>query len=360
MRTKTSWFSSPILVLVTTLLPSLVRAGLIPESPPSAWNPGSFGVSATGEYFTSQANYDETRGSYTRLNNSNSFSDFETRARARYAFANAVSAYSGIAFAQSHAVDGSLDKTNGNVTEAFLGADFQLIRRWWRVIPEVEFSFPTDETKTNQTIPLTSDGTWFGRAGVFLFKPYKYFRMESYLGFQYPGNGLAKRFLYTLYAETAFASGFSFGGGIDGTESLLTDDNSNNQRITQQILADAGSHRYAAYNPSLIEARAWLGFRADKSFAFRLGYAKTLNGMRSAEGQSILLSVAYNSAGDKATGHRLREESQKHAEETFRTDPEQNDPQLFQNPDEDTPPPRAVPKKENLDETERILENRAQ
>ena len=337
----------------------LARASIIPESPPSIWNPESMGVSSSAEYFNSTANYDETRGSYTKLANSNSFTNFETRTRGRYAFSNSVSAFTGFGFAQSQATDISTNKTNTNVTDVFLGADFQLLRRWWRVIPEFEFSYPTDAATKNQTVPLTNEGVWYARAGVFMFKPYKYFRFESYLGFHYPGEGLAKRFIYTLLAETAFASGFSLGGGIDGTESLLADEKSSADRLTPQVFADAGSHRFWAYNPSLIEARVWLGFRADKAFTFRLGYAKTLNGMRSAEGQSLLLSLAYNSPGDKMEGKRLRDILQKRADENFKTEPEKTDPEIFQQPDSEPLTPK-IKKKETLDDTEKLLENRAQ
>jgi hypothetical protein len=164
------------------------RGGTVPESPPSAWNPGSFGFSTTSEYFTSNANYDDTRGSFSRLATGSSFTNFTTRAKARYAFAHAVSAYGGLGFAQSKAVNTSVEKTNSNVTDFFIGANFQLVRRWWRVVPEFEMSLPLDSASSTQTIPLTSEGVWSTRAGVFLFKPFKHLRFESYIGFLYLGE----------------------------------------------------------------------------------------------------------------------------------------------------------------------------
>ncbi|MES2965231.1 MAG: hypothetical protein V4760_15200 [Bdellovibrionota bacterium] len=332
------------------------RGATIPESPPSSWNPGSFGFSSTTEYFTSTANYDTVRGSFNRLPSGNSFTTFETRAKARYAFAHAVSAYGGLGFAQSKASDTSVDKTNSNVTDFFVGANFQLVRRWWRVVPDFEMSLPLDAAKRFQTVPLTSEGVWSTRAGVFLFKPFKHLRFESYLGFLYLGEGLSKRFLYSLLAESAFG-GFTFGGGISGYESVLADEKTENERTGTQALADAGSGRYWAYNPALLEARGWLGFRADKAFTVRLGYAKTLNGVRTAEGSSILLSVAYNSPGDKSKGRAIREGlpvDRRGPEDSFQAEPETTDPELF---DQKNDP--LVPKKnESLDDTEKILEKR--
>lgn len=343
-------------IAAVILLPFVAQGATLPESPPSAWNPGSLGFSTTSEYFTSNANYDETRGSFSKLPTGNSFSVFETRARARYAFTHAVSAFGGLGFAQSRAIDTTNEKTNSNVTDVFVGADFQLIRRWWRVVPEIEMSFPLDEPTRGQIVPLTSDGVWYTRAGVFLFKPYKYFRMESYLGFIYPGEGLAKRFLYSLLAETA-VKGFSLGGGIAGTETLLVDEKSSAERTAIHALANAGSRKYWAYNPALLEARAWLGYRIDRAFTVRLGYGKTLNGVRSAEGQSILLSLAYNSPGDKVAGRRLRTQKleKRPGRESFETEPEVTDPELFDNENQpDTP----STKNESLDETEGLLEKR--
>lgn len=323
------------------------RGATLPESPPSAWNPGSFGFSATSEYFTSTANYDDTRGSFTRLPTGSSFTNFETRAKARYAFSHAVSAYGGLGFAQSKAVDTTLEKTNANVNDVFMGANFQMVRRWWRVVPEFELSLPITSSSRTQSVPLTGEGVFATRTGVFLFKPFKYLRFESYLGFLYLGEGLSKRLLYSLLAETAIG-GFSFGGGVNGMESILSDEKSQAERTATHALADAGSRRYWAYNPALIEARGWLGYRIDRSFNVRLGYVKTLNGMRTAEGSSILISLAYNSPGDKNAGRAIRQRvyDQRKADESFQTEPETTDPELFQ------------PPKDELDEAENIIERR--
>ncbi|MEK7355835.1 MAG: hypothetical protein AAB250_05270, partial [Bdellovibrionota bacterium] len=260
--------------------------------------------------------------------------------------------------AQSKSIDTSFEKTNANVTDFFLGANFQMVRRWWRVIPEFEMSLPLESASPTQTVPLTSEGVWSTRAGVFLFKPYKHFRFESYLGFLYLGEGLSKRLLYSLLAESAFG-GFSFGGGIAGVETILSDEKTQVDRAITQALADAGSRRYWAYNPALLEARAWFGFRVDRSFVVRLGYAKTLNGMRTAEGSTILLSLAYNSPGDKSAGRAAREGTaplKPLPQDGFQADPETTDPEIF-DPNAD-PVVAPQPKSNQLDETEKIIERK--
>ncbi|MES2856787.1 MAG: hypothetical protein V4692_13025, partial [Bdellovibrionota bacterium] len=321
--------------------------------------------------FTSDANYDETRGSFSRLSNGRSLTVFETRPKIRYAFTHAVSAFAGTSFAQSKAVDFTNERSNSNVNEVFGGIDFQMNRRWWRVIPEIEFSYPVESSVFGQTLPMTSEGVWYVRAGVFLFKPYKRVRFETYLGVHYPGEGLAKRFQYSATTELALIRGFSLGGGISGFETIVTDDKLKSDRINAAITANAGSQRYWAYDPALIEAKAWLGFRADRAFTFRLGYAKTINGVRTAEGSTILLSIAYNSPGDKERGRAIRsgfdieeepdvETEVSNTDGEFRAEPEVVDPELFEQEQARKKSKRAPVRKspESLDSTEKMLESR--
>jgi hypothetical protein len=341
---------------------SVCGASTVPESPPSRWNPGSYGVSASTEFYSSNANYDDARGSFSRLSGGRSLSVFETRPRVRYAFAHALSAFAGTSYAQTKAIDLTTEKTNANVNEVFGGVDFQMNRRWWRVIPELEFSYPVVTGSVGQTAAMTSDGVWYMRAGVFLFKPYKRVRFESYLGFYYPGEGLAKRFLYSLSTELALVDGFSLGGGVSGYETVLTDEKTKIERQLTNSSANAGSEHFWAYDPALLDAKAWLGFRADRAFSFRLGYAQSLNGVRSAAGSAFMLTIAFNSPGDKERGEAIRngygvpeeidESAKVKGSDEFKAEPEVIDPELFEQKQ------KSAPKSPNLDSTEKILENR--
>jgi hypothetical protein len=344
-----------LILLVTLLVTPLVTSGnanalTVPETPPSAWNKGSFGVQSQSEYFFSHANYGESRGSYENLATSNKWTSFENRIKARYGFTNNVSLFGGIGANASTATNFGLDRNNSAITEVFAGVDFLLARRWWRVVPEFEASYPTDQTTKLQTSPLTSDGSAYANLGIFMFKPYKYLRFESYLGFHLPGDDLAKRFVYSLGAEIAMFGAFTVGGAIQGYESVLADGTSNAERKLTQATADATSERFWGYNSALLEAKGWVGLRFDRSFGVRLGYAKTLNGVRTAEGQSILLSLYYNTSGQPqrrgmpqvyvgATPVAPRVN-------TFKTQPEQNDPELFDQQKEDS----------SLDNTERLFD----
>ncbi len=342
-----------LILFVSPLVTSGNASALtVPETPPSAWNQSSFGFQTQSEYFFSHANYGESRGSYENLIAGNKWSSFENRIKARYGFTNSVSLFGGIGANASTATNLGLDRNNSAVTEVFAGVDLLLARRWWRVVPEFEASYPTDQTTKLQANPLTSDGSAYANLGVFLFKPYKYLRFESYLGFHLPGDDLAKRFVYSLGAEIAMFGAFAVGGAIQGYESVLADGTSNAERKLTQGLADATSERFWGYNSALLEAKGWIGLRFDRSFGIRLGYAKTLNGVRTAEGQSVLLSLYYNTPGQASRRGMPQIDVGPTPiaprTTTFKTQPEQNDPELFDQQKEDS----------SLDNAERLFDRK--
>ena len=261
----------------------------------------------------------------------------------RYGFTENLSLYGGICATSSKATSLGVTRSNSALNEVYGGIDFLLARRYWRVVPEIEASYPIEENSRLQTNPMVSDGAPYANLGIFMFKPYRYLRFESYLGFHIPGEQLATKFMYNLGAEIAMFGAFTVGGAIQGYESVLADGKSSAERKLNQTTADATSARFMAYNPALLEAKAWVGLRFDRSFGIRLGYAKTLNGVRSAEGQSFLLSLYYNTAGKvrpKAVGG-----------DRFRTEPEPNDPEIFEQQ-------QPVAPDSSLDTTEKLFDKK--
>jgi hypothetical protein len=321
-------------------------ASTLPDTPPPAWDKGAMAFSLIGEYFTSKANFGDSRSSYYSLPNGGSFDTLLTRLTGRYAISKEFSIFTGVEAAQSQATEFSVTSTNSNIDEVYVGVDYQLPFRWLRVIPEIEGSMPTNPTDPNQTTPLTSDGVTYGRFGVFLFKRYETFRVESYLGSYIPSNGLAKRFVYSLIAEISMFHRVTLGGGVQGYETIYSDDQYEYQRLATQALADYGSSRYYAYNPALMEGKAWIGFRLAHAFTIRLGYESSIQGIRTAQGQTYLASVTFNTPGDiNASEHRLQPTASPGAE-SMQIDNEKVDPEVF---------PTSH---DSLDQTERMLENK--
>lgn len=355
-------------VFVVTLFRSNAFAVEAYEPPPMSWLENSWGATLTGDYFMSNTNYDQNRGSFTRLPGSNFSNTFTSHFRARYGFTRDFNLFAGFGFAQTNVRDLFGDKSSTSITDLGGGLDFIFWRRWVKLIFEAQGGFPIDAVDVMQTKPLTSDGVPFGRVGVFAFRPFRYFRLTGYLGLDFPTVNLSKKLLYQVYGEIPISK-FSFGGGINGTEAIIDDSLPQAERQAVTLRTNGGSARFYAWNPGLLEARAWVGFKPNKQWAFRVGYAKTLNGVRTAEGQAVLFSLAFNARDLFGPSVDTLEEDARsvEADRGFTPEAEKTDQSLFK----DEPAPKPVRRnrpsrksgpsaEESLDQTERLLERKNQ
>jgi hypothetical protein len=362
---------SPVLSLIFASQAFAVTAN---EAPPTSWSGHTYGLSYSGEYFMSSANYGQSGGSYAGLPNGSSFTTFESHLRARYNLNSQASLFGGTGFATVRAVDNvyNNNKTNTSVTDIFIGGDYELTKKYLHVVPELMTGYPIDHTDPNAFAPLTSDGVAYVRAGAFVFKPFKNWRLGTYLGVNQPLEALATRVLYEATFDMRLFSIFSWGFGVDGYQAVFSDSTSFANRFTTQQKADATSERFYSYNPALTEARAWIGYRPDKSFWLRIGYAQTLNGVNTAQGQSVLLSIAYNPSGSSSGGGTTRASKvdPDRAMRGFEPDIESTEQGIFEEQEEETEgagprvhkavsPPKAREKSnDNLDSTEKMLEKK--
>lgn len=331
------------------------------EAPPSNWKKGGWGFSAQAEYFQSRANYDEVRGSYSKLATNNSFNSLESTSRIRYSLSRTFSFYAGLGVSQARAIDSVSEKTNSGLSQALIGGDFLLWNRWIRLVPEVQLGATLAPIKKNQTQPLYGDGVNYLSIGLHALKPFSYFRLTGYAGAYIPADGFAKLFRYSLGADWRFTKRFAVIAEISGYETLLKDELTLAERSTTTTSANAGSMRFATYNPALLESRIWLGFKPDDDFELRAGYGKTIDGVRSAEGQSILFSLSFNqfpyaNKRRSSGGSKRQNQSAPRSESSskFKAQPESTEtllpqaPTEFPNTDGD----------DSLDDAEQILEDR--
>lgn len=329
------------------------------ETPPWAWRKGSFGISNTTEYFTSNANYDTVRGQFTRLPGDNRFSDFNTWLRGRYAFWPQFSMYAGAGLAQVRAVDSINEKTNSGLTQAYFGGHFTVWRKWLLMVAEVEAGMPLDAggplknfTRT-QTVPLMDDGVYYGRALLHMRLPMSWFRLFGHVGLYIPTDGLGKSLLYGVYGELPIGSYLMFGGGVDGRERFLNDELTEAERNITLASADAGSARFRSFDPSILRVRGWVGFKPGQTVEIRAGYMQTLTGQRAASGQAYTLSVVFSSIPVRRPGTKFDANDRISAPGNtgpFKLDSEKSDPDVIA-PKNDFEPQRG----DDLNETERLF-----
>lgn len=348
-------------ILFSTLFLPLWQAEASPiEPPPWSWRKGSFGFSSTTEYFSTNANYDATRGSFTRLTGDNRLTDFNTWLRGRYAFWPKFSMYAGLGAAQVRALDTTSEKTTSGLTEGYIGGHFTLLRKWVLMVAEVEAGMPFDaggpmkSFSSTQTAPLIDDGVYYGRALLHVRRDIKALRLFGHFGAKIPTSGLAKTLLYGLYGEFPIGDYLMVGGGIDGQETMMHDELTAAERSLTHLSTDAGSARFRPFDPAVLNARGWVGFRPGQTVEIRAGYMQTINGQRAAQGQSYLLSVVFNSmpSGKSRvkfnTGERI---SAPGNTGPFKLDSEKADPDVIA-PTNDFEPQN----KDDLNETERLFD----
>jgi hypothetical protein len=346
------------LLMSSTFISSFADASPI-EPPPWSWRKGSFGISSTTEYFSSKANYDTVRGQYVGLTGDNSFSDFNTWVRGRYAFWPKFSMYAGAGIGQVRALDSVNEKTTSGLKQAYLGGHFTVWRQWLLMVAEIEAGMPLDAggpSKTfvnTQTTPLIDDGVYYGRAILHMRRDIKSFRLTGYVGAYIPSGGLAKKLLYGVFGEIPLGDFLMVGGGVEGRETLISDELTEIDRTLTQVSADAGSARYRSYNPAVMLARGWVGFRPGQTVEIRAGYSQTLTGQREAAGQAVTLSLAFNSIPGRRprasfdAGERI---SAPGNSGPFKLDSEKPDPDVIA-PTNDFEPQRG----DDLNETERLF-----
>jgi hypothetical protein len=287
-----------VLVAVVPFEPTFAASLSSPEEPPFQWRGNSWGVSSYNEYFMTNANFDRARGSFNNLPAQNTFKSFQTTLRGRFAFTSDFAAFAGIAGGYSMASDAKADKTTSGIDHALIGANYVAWQKGVRVIPEVSAGLVLSNNNVGQLTPMIGDGVNYGRLGVFVFKPFKQLILNSYAGLHIPTGGLAKRFLYQLSTEYNLSKTFALGLGINGYETVMGDSQSEADRNRTTLSGNAGSNRFWAFDPSLLEARLWVGFKPEPGMAIRLGYGNAITGIRTAEGQSVLLSFVFNSPGN--------------------------------------------------------------
>lgn len=364
------------LALSCATSPTPAQAVTAFELPPQNFTEGSVGASVFSEYFSSNANYEPGYGSYNKLLGDSSFTTFVTNVRGRYTISSNLSVFSGLAYSSSRAVDLSRSKTNTQFSEWLVGADYLMrFSRWpkFRLIPELILSYCLDQPTSSQINPSTNDGTSYFRTGIFADHPFRRFRFGGYIGvYGVLGSSLSSRALYEINADMRVFSQFTIGGGINGYNTVMGDATN---FVTRQIAANrmnAGSGRYAAFDPHLLEGRVWVGFRPDHSFWLRAGYAKTLNGLHTAEGQSFLFSLVYQSPQIMMTNSLSREGTSEiepvpqkgrksydneEALRTFEPDVEKTDESVFEMSDDEAA--NSERGKDVLDQSEKMLEKKS-
>ena len=306
------------------------------DMPPWVLKEGYFRITETANYFSTKANYEAARLAYQSLSGNQSLTGVESLTKVRYNFTDDISSYLGAGFNQVTVRSIGQEKTKTNFTDVLVGTDFYLTKTWMQLIAEMELSYAVDAIDKNTTNPLIHDGVHYGRFSIFGYKYTRYVNPYFHAGVKIPDEGMAKVFLYGFALENPFARKFLIGVGLEGEETLISDEIAETNRRTVTARVNAGSYKYYTYNPALLEAKAWFGFSPNPSWQMRIGLGSSIQGVRRAAGENIFFMLSYNFEPRPSRegfnywvqDERSRQQSNR-ALKGFKVDPEKADQDLF-------------------------------
>ena len=336
MLKRTSLF----LLLVSGILTSgeFVFANSIGEVPPGHWRADFWRFSVHSEYFTSDANFSSSgTKTFNKLEPGNKIQVYEIRPKLRYNISERSSYFFGGGIVGVNSNTGAILRNNSGVSEAFAGFDYILSGKFSRLVGEVEASYAPTPFSGSNGDALMSDGADFIRAQVFFFRPYSFGNPYLHIGVQYRDQGFSQLMLYGGGFEKPLGKSFLAGAGLEGELSFISDSNNSIYRTALTDQTMGGSHYFASYNPSFVDARFWGGYKPESGWQIKLGYAQSFLGTNAGYGQSVFLNFSINfdpRADDEGfakfqqTKSSARRKGQKDLKE-FEPDPERTTDELF-------------------------------
>ena len=329
------------------------------EQPPWGWRKASFGFGGSTRYTTTQANYGPARGEFTRLTGDNQVTAFETNFRGRYAFWPKFSLYAGGAFSQVRAVDAVNEKTNTGLTELNAGGHFLVWRKWLIMIAEVQGGMAMSKNTRLQTAPLLHDGASYAQGVLHMRKNIGRTRWIGHLGVNFPSDGLAKKLMYGFVGELPLGDAMIIGGGIEGYDSMISDELTETERNLSINAANAGSKIFASWDPAQTSFKVYAGFLPGRTVDIRAGYQQSFTGLRAPHAQTFFLSLNFGSVprrgGSRSSTPSGIDPISPADSDGFKLENEKIDRSIYP-PEEDGFEPSRI--ENDLRETERLLESK--
>ncbi len=265
------------------------------ETPPGSWRGDFWRMSVFTDYYSSNSNLSSSgTRTFSTLPPGNKVQVYAVRPKLRYNFSEKSSLYFGGNIVNTSSVTGSVQRNNSGLGEAFVGMNYILSGQFSRLVGELEADYAATPYSATANDALLSDGANSIRAQFYFFRPYSFGNPFVHLGAQYRDQGYSQLILYGGGFEKPLGKSFLIGTGFEGELSFLSDTNSSIYRsaLTDQVMG--GSHYFAAYNPSFIDARIWAGYKPEPGWQFKLGYAQSFLGTNASYGQSFFLSFSLN------------------------------------------------------------------
>lgn len=332
---------------------------------------GEVEVGLGGRYFASDSNYSSS-GSQQSLPASGTFNDLRMDLESRFTLTETWAISGGLEIGNAESNGADAVRSNSSLAGAHLGVEMKWGTTYVDFIPGLALYFPFEKFSPSQDAVMNSEGVSETRLSVDWQSEFEGFNLFGELGYTQRGGGRSALMPWGLGVEF-LTSSFKFGSRLHGFQSASQDKDagSSEGELARQGVSDrinAGSLKYYAINPSLVDLDVFVVFQLGRPWILELHGGLTLAGQNTAAGYhgGAVISYVFNSRPvPKARPFDPKRSVDPYLDQFEETIDDGVDQNLFRSrpkpavrPNSSAPPRRRADPaaKESLDEMEMMIE----
>lgn len=250
-------------------------------------------LEVTSKYFQTSANYLKSGGTFDSLPNGNTYQLLNTDFSARWVPLKNWGFIAGTSLGYAQSKDTTQTRSNSQFNRLFLGTDFILFERGFKLIPELTAVIPLVKADKTSDAAQTAEGATELAGRLIARFDFSRFHNQGYFGVNYRDEGRASLMTYGAGSEIEFHNWF-LGGEIAGFTTAQQDTSTANpaDRETTSFKVNAQSAIFNSVNPGILNANLWYRYEGAQN-SLTLGGGTTLNGTNSAAGQQVFASWVH-------------------------------------------------------------------
>lgn len=249
-------------------------------------------------FFKTQANFNAS-GEQDVLKDDATFQNTDIELQARYVIWQDFGVYGGLNIGNSESNDINANRKNSSISYFNLGSDYQFYQSsWLSLFADAAYHHAIEKVAADTDSVMNSDGGSDFHVRMGSVMTLDYFQIFGGGGFKYRLSGLSSLLTYTLGMQSQFDQ-FVFGGAINGYASVMDDADTDNisEREAISLRVNAGSKKFNAINPNLLDTDFYFQYLFDRDISFKFNGGYTMIGSNSAVGYHVGLTLNWGFGG---------------------------------------------------------------
>lgn len=248
---------------------------------------GEFEIGADGRFFYSDSNYTSS-GGQQGLASSGTFQDLEVLFGGRFSISPSWALKAGMSVGNAESNGADAVRANSSLTGASLGVETLWTTGFLDFVPGFEVVFPFEKVTADQDAVMNNEGVNENRLTLGFQSSFEGFNLFGGVGYTQRGGGRSALMPWSVGVEFLTES-MRFGAKLHGFQSASDDADAGSSvgelaREATSNRINAGSLRYYAINPSLVDLDGFVAFELGRPWALILHGGLTLAGQNTAAG----------------------------------------------------------------------------